>query len=56
MNSSEPCRVCRTTMELADTQPVGEQFAVQFYRCPLCGKSSQSLMHSELTAIDVSSL
>jgi hypothetical protein len=43
-------------MELADTQPVDEQFAVQFYRCPLCGKSSQSVMYSELVPTDVNSL
>jgi len=39
--TSETCTVCRTTMELFDTQPIDEQYEVRFFKCPLCAKSSQ---------------
>jgi hypothetical protein len=43
VNSSEPCTVCRTTMELTDRQPVDAQYEVLFFKCPLCSKSLQTV-------------
>jgi hypothetical protein len=47
MNASDPCTVCRTAMELADRQPVDEQYEVLFFKCPLCSKSTQTVTYSE---------
>jgi hypothetical protein len=51
VNSSEPCTVCRTAMELTDRQPVDAQYEVRFFECPLCAKSLQTVGHSGLLAI-----
>jgi hypothetical protein len=49
----EACTVCRTTMELLDTQPIDEQYEVIFFKCPLCAKSSQiATTYSKLVPID----
>jgi flavoprotein len=51
MNSSGPCTVCRTTMELTDRQPVDEQYEVWFFKCPLCSKAAQTVTYSKLLAV-----
>jgi hypothetical protein len=51
VNSSEPCTVCRTTMELTDRQPIDAQYEVLFFKCPLCSKSLQAVGYSNLSAI-----
>jgi hypothetical protein len=38
-------------MKLVDTQPIDDDNEVQFFKCPMCTKSSQTVTYSKVLPV-----